>query len=615
MIKPTLKRLFEFQTLTRQEAREVLTGIATEKYNHSEIVAFITAYMMRSVTVEELSGFRDAMQELCVKVDLSGFNTIDMCGTGGDGKDTFNISTLASLVVAGAGVKVAKHGNYGVSSSCGSSNVMEYLGYKFTNDEATIQRQIDKAGICFLHAPMFHPAMKVVAPMRRELGMKTFFNMLGPVLNPSFPKNQLLGVFSLELARLYNYIYQQTEKQYVIIHALDGYDEVSLTGPFKAIFREGEKLWTPMDLGFKQIKQDEIYGGATVAEAAKIFTDILEGKGTQAQVNVVVANAALAIKCVHPQRDLQTCLDEARLSLESGAAKSVLKKLIETESQRRRARRRSKNSASSRLCVKRNMNILDKIIARKNEEVAAAKQLVSIADLEDSKYFEWECPSLRASLLDPSKTGIIAEFKRQSPSKGIINDTALVPDVTKGYEAAGASGISILTDPDFFGGNQADLTLGHESVAIPILRKDFMVDVYQVFEAKSWGASAILLIAAALTDQKARELGSMAKALGMDVLMEVHNREELDLVNEYVDIVGVNNRDLKTFSVSLERSVELAALMPANTVKISESGIYSVEDIHYLRKHGFQGFLIGENFMRTANPGQACIDFTDGLRK
>ncbi|MFT3740610.1 MAG: anthranilate phosphoribosyltransferase [Breznakibacter sp.] len=330
MIKPTLKRLFEFQTLSRQEACEVLTGIATEKYNHSEIVAFITAYMMRSVTVEELSGFRDAMQELCVKVDLSGFNTIDMCGTGGDGKNTFNISTLASMVVAGAGVKVAKHGNYGVSSSCGSSNVMEYLGYKFTNNEAAIQRQIDKAGICFLHAPLFHPAMKVVAPMRRELGMKTFFNMLGPVLNPSFPKNQLLGVFSLELARLYNYIYQQTEKQYVIIHALDGYDEVSLTGPFKAIFREGEKLWTPMDLGFKQVGQDDIFGGNTVPEAARIFTDILDGKGTPAQVNVVVANAALAIKCVYPQRDLKTCLDEARLSLESGAAKSVLKRLIET---------------------------------------------------------------------------------------------------------------------------------------------------------------------------------------------------------------------------------------------------------------------------------------------
>jgi anthranilate phosphoribosyltransferase len=331
MIKPTLKRLFEFQTLTRDEAREVLSNIATEKYNNSEIVAFITAFMMRSITVEELSGFRDAMQELCVKVDLSGFNTIDMCGTGGDGKDTFNISTLASLVVAGAGVKVAKHGNYGVSSSCGSSNVMEFLGYKFTNDESLIQRQIDKAGICFLHAPLFHPAMKVVAPLRRELGMKTFFNMLGPVLNPSFPKNQLLGVYSLELARLYNYIYQQTEKQYVIIHALDGYDEVSLTGPFKAIFRQGERLWSPSDLGFRQIRQDEIYGGQTVAEAAAIFTNILDGNGTEAQINVVVANAALAIKCVYPERDLQTCLDEARVSLASGAAKQVLKKLIETK--------------------------------------------------------------------------------------------------------------------------------------------------------------------------------------------------------------------------------------------------------------------------------------------
>lgn len=331
MIKPTLKRLFEFQTLTRQEACEVLTGITTEKFNHSEIVAFITAFMMRSITVEELSGFRDAMQELCVKVDLSAYNTIDMCGTGGDGKDTFNISTLASMVVAGAGIKVAKHGNYGVSSSCGSSNVMEYLGYQFTNNEATVQRQIEKAGICFLHAPLFHPAMKVVAPIRRELGMKTFFNMLGPVLNPSFPKNQLLGVYSLELARLYNYIYQQTDKQYVIIHALDGYDEVSLTGPFKAIFREGEKLWTPMDLGMRQLRQEEIFGGHTVPEAAKIFVDVLDGKGSEAQNNVVVANAALAIRCVYPNRDMQTCIDEARLSLQSGAAKNVLKKLIETK--------------------------------------------------------------------------------------------------------------------------------------------------------------------------------------------------------------------------------------------------------------------------------------------
>ncbi len=260
------------------------------------------------------------------------------------------------------------------------------------------------------------------------------------------------------------------------------------------------------------------------------------------------------------------------------------------------------------------MTILDKIIARKKEEVAAAKAAVSIKELEDSKYFELECPSLQAFLLDPSKTGIIAEFKRQSPSKGIINDTALVPDVTKSYEAAGASGISILTDTDFFGGCYADLSLGRDSVEIPILRKDFMIDTYQVYEAKSMGASAILLIAAVLTDARARELGSLAKAMGMDVLMEVHNRQELDLVNPYVDIVGVNNRDLKTFTVSLERSVELASHMPANTVKISESGIYTIEDIKYLRSHGFQGFLIGENFMREADPAKACIEFSAKLK-
>jgi len=260
------------------------------------------------------------------------------------------------------------------------------------------------------------------------------------------------------------------------------------------------------------------------------------------------------------------------------------------------------------------MTILDKIIARKKEEVAAAKAAVSIKDLEDSKYFELDCPSLKAFLQDPAKTGIIAEFKRQSPSKGIINDTALVPDVTRGYEAAGASGISILTDTDFFGGCYADLSLGRDSVEIPILRKDFMIDTYQVYEAKSMGASAILLIAAVLTDARARELGSLATAMGMDVLMEVHNREELDLVNPYVDIVGVNNRDLKTFEVSLENSVKLASYMPADTVKISESGIYTVEDIRYLRSHGFQGFLIGENFMREADPGKACVEFSAKLR-
>ena len=255
------------------------------------------------------------------------------------------------------------------------------------------------------------------------------------------------------------------------------------------------------------------------------------------------------------------------------------------------------------------MNILDKIIANKRIEVELAKQQVSIKELETYVYFNQTVPSLKAFLSDKSKNGIIAEFKRQSPSKGIINDKVTVPDVVKGYEKTGVSALSILTDKLFFGGSPPDLTLGRESVAIPILRKDFIIDPYQIYEAKAIGASAILLIAAALTPKQAKELGATAKQLGLDILMEVHNHQELDIMNEYVDVVGVNNRDLKTFELSLQRSVELSEAMPQATLKISESGIHSVEDILFLRQHGFQGFLIGENFMKQANPAEACMAF------
>jgi anthranilate phosphoribosyltransferase len=328
-IKQTIKQLLNHKTLTRDEARQVLVNIAKETYNKSEVVAFLTVFMMRSVTVEELSGFRDALLDLCLRVDLSEFERIDIVGTGGDGKNTFNISTLSSLIVAGAGAKVSKHGNYGVSSSCGSSNVMEYLGYRFTNDEDALKAQLDKANICFLHAPLFHPAMKAVAPIRKELGLKTFFNMLGPMVNPSFPSYQLLGVYSLELARVYQYIYQQTDKQFAIVHALDGYDEVSLTGDFKIITNQGEQIYSPTDFKMNQIQPEAIFGGDTVPEAAEIFIRVLEGKGTEAQNNVVIANAGLALDCYYPERGLEQNIEEARRSLLDGKAAKVLSVLLE----------------------------------------------------------------------------------------------------------------------------------------------------------------------------------------------------------------------------------------------------------------------------------------------
>ncbi len=314
-MKKILNHLFENKTFSRAEAQKILTSIAIGDFNSSQIAAFITAYGMRNITVEELQGFRDAMLDLCLKVDFSDFELIDLCGTGGDGKDTFNISTLASFVVAGAGHKVAKHGNYGVSSGCGSSNVMEYLGYAFTNDQSELKRSIERANICFLHAPLFNPAMKTVAPIRKELGVKTFFNMLGPMCNPAKPKNQMVGVFSLELARIYAYLYQSTDKNYSIIHAVDGFDEVSLTCDFKMFTKKGESLVKVADLGLTELKETEIQGGDTIESSARIFMDVLNGSASAAQNNVVLCNAALAIQTIKQHVSFADCYDEAEESL------------------------------------------------------------------------------------------------------------------------------------------------------------------------------------------------------------------------------------------------------------------------------------------------------------
>ncbi|WP_044210786.1 anthranilate phosphoribosyltransferase [Flammeovirga sp. OC4] len=326
-MKKILNRLFEYGSLTEQEAKETLTKLAQGEFNPSQIAAFLTVYSMRSITVEELTGFRDAMLELCLRIDLDDYDAMDLCGTGGDGQDTFNISTLSSFIVAGAGQNVAKHGNNGVSSVCGSSNLMAHFGYDFTNDIDTLRRNLDEAGICFIHAPLFHPAMKNVAPIRRELGVKTFFNMLGPMVNPSFPKKQIVGVFSLEIARLYGYLYQQTDKQFAILHSLDVYDEISLTSPFKIITKESERLLKPEDLGLHYQTKESLFGGGTIAESAKIFTDVLENKGTLPQKEAVLANAGVAI-ATGKGLAFEEGVAQAKESLESGAALNAFKKLI-----------------------------------------------------------------------------------------------------------------------------------------------------------------------------------------------------------------------------------------------------------------------------------------------
>jgi anthranilate phosphoribosyltransferase len=327
-MKAILNKLYNHERLSKSEAKKILIDIASEKYNEAHLASFMTVFMMRPITVDELSGFRDALKELSIKVDLSDYNTIDIVGTGGDGKDTFNISTLTSFIVAGTGQKVAKHGNYSVSSQSGSSDMLESFGYKFTNDGSVLRNHLEKANICFLHAPKFHPAMKAVSPTRKALALKTFFNMLGPLVNPSSPKNHMLGTFNLEIARLYNYILQEEDINYGIIHGLDGYDEISLTSGFKFFSKKGEQIINPEDLGQKRIQQTEIFGGNSVTDAAKIFKTIIEGKGTEAQNNVVLTNAAFALTIVDELKPFETAFAEAKDSLFGLRAKQTLEKLV-----------------------------------------------------------------------------------------------------------------------------------------------------------------------------------------------------------------------------------------------------------------------------------------------
>lgn len=331
-MKQILNRLFEHECLDRAEARDIMLRISRGECNDSQIAAFITVFLMRSITIEELSGFRDALLELRVPVDLSDYPAIDIVGTGGDNKNTFNISTAACFVVAGAGYHVVKHGNYGASSVSGASNVIEAHGVRFTADADTLRKSLDQCGMAFLHAQFFNPAMKQVAPVRKALGVRTFFNMLGPLVNPCLPKYQLLGVYNLKLGRMYNYLYQQTDTEYTIVNSLDGYDEISLTDDFKWFSRTGEEVISPESLGFTRSTEADLYGGETVEEAARIFDRVLNGTATTAQTNTVVANAAFAIHTIDRSKSLTDCIAAARDSIASGKALRSLKRFIEINS-------------------------------------------------------------------------------------------------------------------------------------------------------------------------------------------------------------------------------------------------------------------------------------------
>lgn len=325
-----LNKLLNRKTLSGEEAKALLYEITSGRANDAQIVAAITAMMMRNVSSEELMGFRQGLLEQAIVPTIKADNAIDVCGTGGDSKNTFNISTLAAIVIAAAGYKVIKHGNYGVSSFCGSSTILEGFGYRFTSNSEELQAQLDEVGICFLHAPLFHPCLKRVADIRKALGVRTFFNFLGPLVNPVQPAYQLTGVYNLNIARMYQEILKGERKGFKVVHSVDGYDEVSLTDRFKVISENEETIIYPDEIGQDNVKEEDLFGGTDIHESMDFFLDILSGRGTQIQQKVVLVNAAYGIQCFHPEKSFDECYAQASEALESGEALMKFKKVVET---------------------------------------------------------------------------------------------------------------------------------------------------------------------------------------------------------------------------------------------------------------------------------------------
>lgn len=328
-MKEILQYLFNHHTLSKSEAKAIMIEIAQNKFNSTEVTAFISVFLMRNITLKELEGFREALLQMTIPVTIDASDALDIVGTGGDGKNTINISTLASFVIAGAGQKVTKHGNYGASAVTGSSNVLEELGYQMNNDSDKLNRDLEKANICFLHAPYFHPALQSVGALRKSLGLRTFFNLLGPLVNPAKPKFSVIGVYNLEIARIYQYLLQKESQEFILVHGLDGYDEISLTHDSKIITKKGESIYSSEDLGFDPVSPESIQGGKTIQEAAVIFRNILEGKGTESQNAVVLANASVALYHTEKFGNYDDCLLLAQESLQSGRALKSLELLLE----------------------------------------------------------------------------------------------------------------------------------------------------------------------------------------------------------------------------------------------------------------------------------------------
>ena len=591
-INEAVEKFSSGNSLKKNEIKEVFLSIMNNECNDAEIISFLMTLKTKGETVEEITGAAEVLREMSQKLKLNSQELVDTCGTGGDGQNTFNISTASAIVAAAAGVKIAKHGNKSISSKSGSSDLLEFSGINIDLDEEQAQKCFDDNGITFMFAPKYHKAMKNVANVRKSIKTRTIFNVLGPLSNPANAKYQILGVYDKKLILpIAKVIKGLGIKRAMVVHSEEGLDEISCEkDTYIAEVNENEiseYTINPKEFGLEILSLESLKVDS-VEESYKIFMNMLENKDETA-VNIVSLNAGAAIYISGIKENLKEGIEFAKELIISGKA---LKKFEDL-----------KKSMPEKLNTPK---ILEEILENKAKEVTDRKNKMTVQDLKEITYMYSLKRDFKGALINKiskNKPAVIAEIKRASPSLGELNMNIIPAKVAADFEAMGAACLSVLTDAKYFKGSGAILEMAKKGCGLPVLRKDFIIDEYQIDESVTMGADCILLIVSALDKTLLKNLYDAAKVRDLDVIVEVHDYSELESALEIeCDIIGINNRNLHTFDVDLNTSVELVKYIKDDQLIIAESGIHNFEDVKKMNECGINTFLVGESLMTSKDP-------------
>ena len=611
-----LQKLINNKNLSSEEMRWQMSEIMSGRATPAQIAAVLTALRMKGESVGEIAAAAKVMRELAEPMTVQGEHLVDTCGTGGDGQNTFNISTATAFVVAAAGGKVAKHGNRSVSSSCGSADVLEAAGVNLDLTPDQVKTCVKQIGVGFLFAPRWHGAMKHTRTPRKELGVRTLFNLLGPLSNPAQTPNQLIGVFADDWLEPFAEVLQQLGSNHVlVVHADDGLDEISIASSTRiAELKDGEisrYSIEPEQFGLQRTSLKPL-AVSNAEQSLQLIHQVFDATPGPA-LDIVLLNAGAAIYAANLSNSLDDGIQLARQVIDNGSAKARFSQLINLSRQLAAGEDIGQIPLQTTTSVKSTEpdtpDVLKKILARKREEIAARQAKFSIEDLK--QLAEDEAGKPRGFVqalqyhLSQQRPAVIAEVKKASPSKGVIREDFNAAKIATQYAHAGASCLSVLTDKDFFQGSEANLLMAKKACPLPVLRKDFIIDPFQVYESRAIDADCILLIVSALHDNQMQELAGLAHELGMDVLVEVHNEAELHrALNLETTLIGINNRNLQTFETALSTTEQLVPLIPQDRIIVTESGIHTPEDVARMQAVKVKTFLVGESLMAADDPGE-----------